>query len=80
VDGELWVGEVKTNASEFKPNEMEKLIREAKKMGADRAFVFASEGDQDLLRKRCEEASKSHGFAVIQLWPSSWGQSASFHI
>lgn len=80
VDGELWVGEVKTNASEFKPNEMEKLIREAKKMGADKAFVFASEGDQDLLHKRCEEASKSHGFAVIQLWPSSWGQSASFHI
>lgn len=80
VDGELWVGEVKTNISKFKPKEMDKLVREAKKMHADKAFVFASEGDQNLLHKQCEEASKLNNFPIIQLRPSSWGQTASFHI
>ena len=80
IDGELWVGEVKTNASEFKPKEMEKLLREAAKLNADKAFVFALEGDQEALHRRCEEANKSNVIPVIHLWPSSWSLSASFHI
>jgi hypothetical protein len=80
IDGELWIGEVKTNASEFKPKEMGKLLREGGKMHADKAFVFALEGDQDALNRRCEEASKQNGITVVHLWPSSWGSNASFHI
>lgn len=80
IDGELWVGEVKTNAAEFKPKEMEKLLRETRKMRGDKAFVFALEGDQDALNRRCEEASKANDTPVAHLRPSSWGSSASFHI
>ncbi len=80
IDGQLWVGEVKTNASEFKPNEMAKLLREAERMRADKAFVFALEGDQSALRRRCEDASKSNSLPVVHLQPSSWSLSPSFHI
>ena len=80
IDGQLWVGEVKTNASEFKPREMEKLLREAAKLNADKAFVFALEGDQDSLHRRCEGISKASSIPVVHLWPSSWSHSASFHV
>lgn len=80
IDGEIWVGEVKTNAGEFKPKEMEKLLREAQKMNADKAFVYALEGNQDALRRRCEQASKPASIPVIHLRPSSWSLNASFHI
>ena len=80
IDGQLWVGEVKTNASEFKPREMEKLLREAAKLNANKAFVFALEGDQDSLHRRCEGISKASSIPVVHLWPSSWSHSASFHV
>jgi hypothetical protein len=80
VDGKVWVGEVKTNAAEFKPKEIEKLLREAKKLNADKAFVFALEGDQDALHRRCEEATKTSGTEIVHLHPSSWGLTPSYHI
>jgi hypothetical protein len=80
VDGSLWIGEVKTNAAEFKPKEMEKLLREAQKMNADKAFVYASEGNQEVLGRRCEEVSKASGIPVLHLQPGSWALTPSFHI
>jgi hypothetical protein len=80
IDGDLWVGEVKTNASEFKPKEMDKLIREARKMHADKAFAFALEGDQDALQRVCDLISNSSEVPVIHLRPHSWGKNPSFHI
>jgi hypothetical protein len=80
VDGSLWVGEVKTNASEFKPREMEKLLREARKMKADKAFVYALEGNQEALGRRCEEVSKAGAIPVVHLQSGSWALTPSFHI
>ena len=80
IDGQVWVGEVKTNAAEFKPKEIDKLLRESKKLNADKAFVFALEGDQDALRRRCEEVSKTSGIEIVHLHPSSWGSTPSYHI
>lgn len=80
VDGQVWAGEVKTNAAEFKPKEIEKLLRETIKLAADKAFVFALEGDQDALHRRCEEASKASGTEIVHLRPSSWNLSPSYHI
>lgn len=69
IDGKLWIGEVKTNTAEFKPREMRKLIREAQKLRADRAFVFAPEGDQNALQRRCEESVAATGFTGVHLHP-----------
>jgi hypothetical protein len=80
IDGQVWVGEVKTNAAEFKPKEIDKLLRESKKLNADKAFVFALEGDQDALRRRCEEVSKTSGIEIVHLHPGSWGSTPSYHI
>jgi hypothetical protein len=80
IDGSLWVGEVKTNTSEFKPREMQKLLREAGKMRADKAFVYALEGNQDALHRHCEQVSQASAIPVIHLRPSSWGLTPSFHI
>jgi hypothetical protein len=80
VDGKVWVGEVKTNAAEFKPKEIEKLLRETVKLAADKAFVFALEGNQDALHRRCENAAKTSGIEIVHLYPSSWGLGPSFHI
>jgi hypothetical protein len=59
---------------------MEKLLREGWKMRADKAFVFALEGYQAALNRRCEEESKQNEIPVVDLWPSSWGSSASSHM
>jgi hypothetical protein len=80
IDGSLWVGEVKTNTSEFKPREMQKLLREAEKMRADKAFVYALEGNQDALHRHCEQVSQASAIPVIHLRPSSWGLTPSVHI
>jgi hypothetical protein len=80
VDGYLWIGEVKTNASEFKPQEMQKLLREAQKMNADKAFVYALEGNQEALSRRCAEVSKESAVPVIHLQSGSWALTPSFHI
>jgi hypothetical protein len=80
VDGSLWVGEVKTNASEFKPREMEKLLREAQKMNADQAFVYALEGNQEALGRHCEQVSKAGVIPVVHLRSGSRVLTPSFHI
>jgi hypothetical protein len=80
IDGAIWVGEVKTSASEFKPLEIKKLIREAQKLNADKAFVYALEGNQDALHRRCEELSKESSLPIAHLWPSSWALTPSLHI
>jgi hypothetical protein len=80
VDGLVWIGEVKTNTSEFKPQEIQKLLIEAQKMNADRVFLYASEGNQQALRPRCEQLSKGSQIPIVHLWPSSRATSPSFHI
>jgi hypothetical protein len=80
VDGYLWIGEVKTNAGEFKPQEMEKLLREAKKLNVDKAFVYALEGNQEALHRRCEQLSAESAIPIVHLWPGSWALTPSFHI
>ena len=77
---EVWVGEVKTDAAEFKLREIDKLLRETAKLGATKAFVFALEGNQELLRDKCEEACKTSATKIVHLRPHTWDLSASYHI
>jgi hypothetical protein len=80
VDGEVWIGEVKSRASEFKAVEMIKLVTEAKRLGAERAFVFALEGDQEALQRHCRSASESAGIKILQLYPSQFASQPAYHL
>jgi predicted RNA-binding Zn-ribbon protein involved in translation (DUF1610 family) len=80
VDGELWTGEVKSNASEFTQSVMSKLIADGKKLGADKAFVFAQEGNQDALRRHCETSSAAGDIEIIHLCPSGFAAQPSYHV
>jgi hypothetical protein len=80
VDGEVWVGEIKSNVSEFKEREMRKLTDEAKRLGADKAFVFAMLGDQNALEQRCSATSQTAGIQVVQLRPSQFASQPAFHL
>ena len=80
VDGEVWVGEVKSNAGEFKTHEITKLISNAKMLGAHKAFVFALEGDQDALGRHCRSASEIGGIEILQLYPSQFASRPTFYV
>jgi hypothetical protein len=80
VDGKLWIGEVKSNAREFSSTVMAKLVADAKKLGADKAFVFAQEGNQGALGRHCKTLSSSGEIEIIQLSPSGFGSQPSYHV
>jgi hypothetical protein len=80
VDGKLWIGEVKSNASEFSSAVMSKLVADAKKLGADKAFVFAQEGNQDALRRHCETSSATGDIEIIHVYPGGFGAQATYHV
>jgi rubrerythrin len=78
VDGKLWIGEVKSNAREFSSTIIAKLVADAKKLRADKAFVFAQEGNQGALARCCETASGE--IEIIHLYPSGFGSQPSYHV
>jgi hypothetical protein len=80
VDGELWVGEIKSNAREFSATVMAKLASDAKRLGADKAFVFAQEGNQDALGRNCEASSRANCVEIIHLYPSRFEKQPAYHI
>jgi hypothetical protein len=80
VDGKLWIGEVKSNASEFSSAVMAKLVADAKKLGADKAFVFAQEGKQDALGRHCESLSASGDVQIIHLYPGGFAAQPAYHV
>jgi hypothetical protein len=53
LDGQLWVGEVKSKAGEFSQTEIDKLIAASKRLQADKAFLFALDGDQQSITNTC---------------------------
>jgi DNA-directed RNA polymerase subunit RPC12/RpoP len=65
TDGELWVGEIKTDAKDFNSAEIQKLISLATRLGADKAFIFALNGDQKRLKDLCDAASDSNDSAIV---------------
>lgn len=79
VDGELWVGEVKSNANEFSSQAMSKLVTDAKKLGADKGFVFAQEGNQEALSQHCKAISESGGIQIVHLYPASFAGQPAYH-
>jgi hypothetical protein len=80
IDGELWIGEVKSNVREFSKREMKKLVSDTKKLGGDKAFVYAEEGDQECLGKRCQLFSASEGIEMVQLYPSGFAALPAYHL
>jgi hypothetical protein len=80
VDGKLWIGEVKSNAREFSSTVMSKLVADAKKLGADKAFVFAQEGNQDALRQHCESLSATSDVEIIHLYPGGFAAQPAYHV
>jgi hypothetical protein len=80
VDGKLWIGEVKSNAREFSSTVMAKLVADAKKLGADNAFVFAQEGNQGALGRRCETLTASEHLEIIHLHPGDFAAQSVYHV
>jgi hypothetical protein len=80
VDGKLWIGEVKSNAREFSSDVMAKLVADAKKLDADKAFVFAQEGNQDALGRRCKALSASGDVEIIHLHPGGFASQPTYHV
>jgi rubrerythrin len=79
VDGKLWIGEVKSNAREFSDRDMNKLISDAKALGADKAFVYAQEGNQNALNSQCKSFSAQSGIEIIHLYPSGFGTMPTYY-
>jgi len=81
VDGQLWVGEVKSKAGEFSQTEIEKLIAASKRLQADKAFLFALDGDQQGITNTCNRL-KAEGCQVdlVQVWPSQRAAEPSPHV
>jgi hypothetical protein len=80
VDGKLWIGEVKSQASDFSSAVMAKLVADAKKLGADKAFVFAQEGNQDALGRHCKTLSASSDVEIIHLYPGGFATQPAYHV
>jgi hypothetical protein len=59
---------------------MSKLVADAKKLGADKAFVFAQEGNQDALRRHCETSSATGDIEIIHVYPGGFGAQATYHV
>ena len=80
IDGKLWIGEVKSNVREFSEREMNKLVSGTKKFGGDKAFVYAQEGNQDTLSKRCKSFSGASGIEIVHLYPSGFVAQPAYHL
>jgi hypothetical protein len=59
---------------------MSKLVADAKKLGADKAFVFAQEGNQDALRQHCESLSATSDLEIIHLYPGGFAAQPAYHV
>ena len=81
LDGQVWVGEVKSDAGEFNQNEIDKLITASKRLQADKAFLFALNGEQQSITNTCNRL-KAEGCPVelVQVWPSQLAGEPSLHI
>jgi hypothetical protein len=81
LDGQLWVGEVKSKAGEFSQTEIDKLIAASKRLQADKAFLFALDGDQQSITNTCNRL-KAEGCQVdlVQVWPSQRAAEPSLHV
>ena len=79
IDGEVWIGEIKTNAREFSEEQIIKLVKDAKSLQGDKAFVYADEGRQEALKLRCETISSSSGMQIVQLYPSGRANAAAYY-
>lgn len=79
VDGKLWIGEVKSNAREFSDRDMNKLISDAKALGADKAFVYAQEGNQNTLNGQCKSFSAQSGIEIVHLYPGGFGTMPAYY-
>jgi hypothetical protein len=81
LDGQLWVGEVKSKAGEFSQTEIDKLIAASKRLQADKTFLFALDGDQQSITNTCNRL-KAEGCQVdlVQVWPSLRAAEPSLHV
>jgi len=81
LDGQVWVGEVKSKAGEFSRTEIDKLIAVSKRFQADKVFLFALDGDQQSITNTCNRL-KAEGCPVdlVQVWPSQLATEPSLHV